>query len=132
MIKYVNGRSISDPMNVKVRSHLGEASEDLTGYVKPIARKNKNCGYMQLQTITYQKKCLSIVIFATQAFQLLKSLSNFCNKKSKEGKIKNISRRIFLFKVLLLPRFSIKNAYPVFRFFIHYVHNLVFFLVFLA
>ena len=37
----VNGRSISDPMNVKVRSHLGEASEDLTGYVKPIARKKQ-------------------------------------------------------------------------------------------
>lgn len=41
MIKYVNGRSISDPMNVKVRSHLGEASEDLTGCVKPIARKKQ-------------------------------------------------------------------------------------------
>ena len=46
MIKPVNGRNVSDYMNAKVRSHPGATTEDLTDYVKPIARKkNKNVSY---------------------------------------------------------------------------------------
>ena len=39
MIKHVNGRNVSDYMNAKVRSHPGATTEDLTDYVKPMARK---------------------------------------------------------------------------------------------
>ena len=39
MIKHVNGRNVSDSMNVKVRSHPGATAEDLVDYVKPIERK---------------------------------------------------------------------------------------------
>ena len=46
MIKHVNGRNVSDYMNVKVRSHPGATAEDLIDYVKPIARKKtKDVGY---------------------------------------------------------------------------------------
>ena len=36
MIKHVNGRNVSDSMNLKVRSHPGATTEDLADYVKPI------------------------------------------------------------------------------------------------
>ena len=39
MIKHVNGRNVSDYMNVKVRSHPVATIEHLINYVKPIARK---------------------------------------------------------------------------------------------
>ena len=39
MIKHVNGRNVSDYINVKVRSHPGATTEHLINYVKPIARK---------------------------------------------------------------------------------------------
>ena len=39
MLKHINGRNVSDSMNVKVRSHPGATTEDLVDYVKPIARK---------------------------------------------------------------------------------------------
>ena len=41
IIKHVNGRNVSDCMNVKVRSHPGATTEDLINYLKPIARKTK-------------------------------------------------------------------------------------------
>ena len=51
MTKHVNGRNVSDSMNVKVRSHPGATTKDLVDYVKPIApKKNENVGY------TYQNK----------------------------------------------------------------------------
>ena len=42
MTKHVNGRSISDPMNVKLKSHLSGTSDNLTDYVKQIACKKQN------------------------------------------------------------------------------------------
>ena len=39
MIKHVNGRNVSNYINVKVRSHPGATSEDLIDYAKPMARK---------------------------------------------------------------------------------------------
>ena len=39
MIKYMNGREISRYSSVKIRSHPGAITEDLTDYVRPTARK---------------------------------------------------------------------------------------------
>ena len=54
IIKHVNGRNVSDCMNVKVRSHPGATTENLINYLKPIARKTtttkKNGSY------TYRNK----------------------------------------------------------------------------
>ena len=43
----MNGREISRSSSVKIRIHPGATTEDLMGYVRPIARRknNENDGY---------------------------------------------------------------------------------------
>ena len=41
MIKYVNGREMSQSSSLKIKSHPGATTEDLIDYIRPTARKKQ-------------------------------------------------------------------------------------------